>query len=267
MMKPTAVLVNTARGGIVDAVALVEALRTRRARGAGSRRVRRDAAAAGRIRCDRSTTSCSPRTPPPTRKRPSPRCGSARSPTRCGSCAERRRKTRCRDRRPLPHDAPDPPLRGARRRPRQCERDRRRHPRVRRPGGGRDRRVRGASADDVDHVDPPRPRPRDREGRRRPPDDGRAARPRRRAQPRARRLDARRRPRASGSRRERDRRGRRAVRRGGGVGRPAGRDGRRRGHVLRRRRRQPGRPARDDEPVLRSGGCRCSSSARTTGTR
>ena len=50
-------------------------------------------------------------------------------------------------------------------------------------------------------------------------------------------------------RRQRDRRGRCAVRRGSGLGGPAGRDGRRRHHVLRRRRSQPGRPARDDEPV------------------
>ena len=54
-------------------------------------------------------------------------------------------------------------------------------------------------ADDVITSTHRGPRARDREGRRRPADDGRAARPRRRAEPRARRLDARRRPRRSAS--------------------------------------------------------------------
>ena len=101
MMKPTAVLINTARGGVVDAVALVEAL-TGGALGGRLSTCSKRRRCRGSIRCDRSTTSCSPRTPPPTRKRPSPRSGSAPSPTRSGSCAERRRKTQCRDRRPLP---------------------------------------------------------------------------------------------------------------------------------------------------------------------
>ena len=81
-------------------------------------------------------------------------------------------------RRALPHDAHDPPLRGAGRRPRQRERDRRRDARVRRPGGRRGRRLRGAAPRRRDHVDPPRPRPPDREGRGRAAHDGRAARPR-----------------------------------------------------------------------------------------
>ena len=45
---------------------------------------------------------------------------------------------------------------------------------LRRPGGRRRRRVRGAARRRPDHLDPPRPRPPRRQGRRLPADDGRA---------------------------------------------------------------------------------------------
>ena len=68
-MKPAAYFVNVARGELVDQAALDRALRERRIAGAAARRLRGGAAAPPTTRCWRSTTSSSPRTGRPRRRR------------------------------------------------------------------------------------------------------------------------------------------------------------------------------------------------------
>ena len=68
---------------------------------------------------------------------------------------------------------------------------------LRRPGGGRRRRVRGAARRRPHHLDPPRPRPPRRQGRRLHADDGRADGQGHRLLQRQGRVDAHQRPRRS----------------------------------------------------------------------
>ena len=184
-------------------------------------------------RSARSKRSCSSRT-----QRPSPRkrlanCAPARSRTPFRCSVDARRSGWSRERRAVPHDAHDPPLRGARSRSRERERDRRRDTRVRRPGGDRDRRLLCASARRRDHVDAPRSRTRAREGRDAGPNVRRAARPDRRYEPRAWRLHAHRRSQSRHLRRKRDRGGRRADRCRRRLGRTTSGARSRRGLLLR----------------------------------
>ncbi|CAA9323522.1 MAG: Acetoin dehydrogenase E1 component alpha-subunit, partial [uncultured Nocardioidaceae bacterium] len=91
---------------------------------------------------------------------------------------------------PLPGDGQHPPDRGA-----ACEKLRpgrhpRRLPHVRRPGGGRRRRLRPPAPRRRRLQHPPRPRPRPGQGRPAARGRGRALRPRHRLLPRAGRLDA-----------------------------------------------------------------------------
>ena len=145
-------------------------------------------------------------------------------------------------------DAPDPALRGPRRRALPRGRDRRHRAQLRRPGGDRRRRRERDARDGLPRRAPPLARAPDR-GRRRPaPDDGRDVRQAHRLLQGARRLDAHRRPLARHPRLQRDRRRRDPARVRRRADREAPRHRPGRGRVLRRRRRRPGRGARGDEP-------------------
>ena len=109
-------------------------------------------------------------------------------------------------RRPVPPDAPDPRVRGARGGALPAGRDRRHRAQLRRAGGDRGRRGGRHAGGRLPRRAPPLARPSDRGRRRSPPDDGRDVRQADGLLQGARRLDAHRRPLARHPRLQRHRR-------------------------------------------------------------
>ena len=126
--------------------------------------------------------------------------------------------------------------------------DARPHPPLRRRGGRRRRRLLGAPPRRHDHLDPPRPRPLPREGRRARPDVLPSCSARRRLLPRQGRLDAHRRPRATAtSARTRSSAASAGIATGAAFSAQAARHRPGRGLLLRRGRARPGPALRGDE--------------------
>ncbi len=147
----------------------------------------------------------------------------------------------------VPHDAPDPPLRGARHAILPERPDSRVVSSLHRPGGDRSRRVRRAAPRRLHDLHLSRPRPVDRQRPRSQRGDGRAAGPAHRLQPGQGRLDALHRSEHRSAGRERHRRRGRADRRRRGADGAARQDRSGGADLLRRRRGQPGRLPGDDE--------------------